>query len=206
MSIAPACGWSRSGQVGSHIHRAAAADPAEMALAGALVLLAVLVEHGAVDPQVLLAPRFERFWQQLAQTYLFGEAIAEYEALIHGIGVKSGGVKSIGAMTASRGAPIGNDVVPSRSSRWATSFKMTRAVGSDGNDSRSRYSVDRHIDWDAEEMVEALHCISASIHNVVAALRIVQGAGDVTFMVPIFGESEFPKPRSASSVALCEVP
>lgn len=158
------------------------------------------------EGMVRLAPRFARFWQQLAQTYLLKEAIAEYEGLMHGIGVQSGGVNSMGATTASRSAPIRNDAVPSRSSRWATSFKMTRAVGSDGNDSRSRYSVDQHIDWDAEQMVEALHCISASIHNVVAALRIVQGAGDVTFMVPVFGESEFPRPRSASSIALCEVP
>lgn len=153
-----------------------------------------------------LAPRFGRFWEQLARTCLLRESVAEYDGLTHGIGAKPGGVSSIKAVPASRGVPVHDDVVRSQGSRWATSFKTTRSVGRDAMDSRSRYSVDQHIDWDAEQMVEALHCISASIHNVVAAFRIVHGAGDVTFMVPIFGESEFPRARSASSIALCEVP
>lgn len=152
-----------------------------------------------------LGPRFARFWQQLAHTYLRREFDDEYNALIHGIGVKAAGVPFRGT-AASRCSANQDAVAPSRGSRWATSFKITRPVGSDGRESRSRYSVDQHIDWDAEQMVEALHCISASIHNVVAAFRIVHGAGDVTFMVPVFGESEFPRPRSASSIALSKVP
>lgn len=166
---------------------------------------AVLRTSGQED-MIGLAPRFERFWHQLAQTYLLRESVDEYSALRLGVGVESGGVPSMRGLAASRGTVIHNNVPPSRGSRWATSFKMTRPVGSDDRESRSRYSVDQSIDWDAEQMVEALHCISASIHNVAAAFRIVHGAGDVTFMVPVFGESEFPRPRSASSIALCEVP
>lgn len=165
---------------------------------------AVLRISGEKD-MAALAPRFARFWRQLAQTYLLREFDDEYNGLSHGIGVQSGAVPFRGT-PGSHGATNQAAVVPSRGSRWATSFKITRPVGSDGRESRSRYSVDQHIDWDAEQMVEALHCISASIHNVVAAFRIVHGAGDVTFMVPVFGESEFPRARSASSIALGEVP
>lgn len=165
---------------------------------------AVLRTSGQKD-MAALAPRFARFWQQLAKTYLLREFDDEYNGLMHGIGLKSASVPLRGT-PASHGATTQAAVVPSRGSRWATSFKITRPVGSDGRESRSRYSVAQHIDWDAEQMVEALHCISASIHNVVAALRLVHGAVDVTFMVPVFGESEFPRPRSASSIALSGVP
>lgn len=170
--------------------------------------IAEAVLRGSGQPRAIaIAPKFESFWRRLAEAYLNDDFSDEYNGLKHGFRVGHGGIAAAISNKPSDGSiPAEEDMTPLGSSKWGTSFKVIRRAGSDAKANRSRYSVDHYINWDAEHMMVVLHCISASIHNVVAALQVAHGATAATFKVPDFGDSEFPMELYTLSMAYDDPP
>jgi hypothetical protein len=145
---------------------------------------------------------FARLWSYFASDFLNEKFELEYNSIKHGSRAKMGGFYLAVGLEDVPGVPA----PPERMQTIANSvFGSSFFVSERLHDSRNFTVSHQGLNWIPENYVDALHLISASIHNVVAFLRIFHGVplSEVPFAWYDDDETyELPWSRSPGSTGL----
>lgn len=142
---------------------------------------------------------FGSLWQKLAHEYIDKNCVDEYNSIKHGFRVRSGGFALAVGLEHEYGvAPPDDEMnMMGSSEHGSTFYKIEPARSSKQN--RSIKSKRTSINWKLEKVALQLQLISMSINNVVAALKIINGAKASTcqFIRPE-QDADFEKPWTHS--------
>jgi len=123
------------------------------------------------------AESFGRLWSIFAREFLNEMNQLEYNSLKHGFRIRSSGVKiAIGLEHQYGVAPPPEEMKYLGGSDTGSTFYAIERAGPDEPGNRSRRSRRRTVNWEPEPMIRGLQLIDVSIRNVVAFMRIANGA------------------------------
>jgi hypothetical protein len=142
---------------------------------------------------------FAKFWSRLAHEFLDDKNIDEYNSLKHGFRVRSGGFSlALGKQTEKGVEAPREEMTSLGGSEHGTTFIRLEPIGEIKNN-RSLRSRKLSLNWKLEKVILQLQLVSASIVNIVSALKIANGikASECKFSIPEKGE-DYEKPWSFS--------
>lgn len=123
------------------------------------------------------AESFGRLWSIFAGEFLDEMNQLEYNSLKHGFRIRSSGVKIAFGLEHQYGvAPPPEEMKYLGGSDHGSTFYVIERAGPDVPGTRSRRSRRRTVNWEPEPMIRGLQLIDVSIRNVVAFMRIANGA------------------------------
>lgn len=142
---------------------------------------------------------FAKVWNLLANEFLDDKNIDEYNSLKHGFRVRSGGFSLAVGIEHEYGVPPPSEEIQSLGgSEHGTTFIRLEPVGEIKNN-RSLRSRKLSLNWKLEKVILQLQLVSASIVNIVSALKIANDikASECKFSV-FQEEDDYEKPWSFS--------
>lgn len=144
------------------------------------LLAEVVHSHVWADetPQGATAERYATLWSRFAADFLDDTHFYEYNSIKHGFRVSSGGsVLRIG-LEPSYGVPPSESAMQTiGASPHGTTFYVPEPIPAGAGRNHLHFRLrQRHLNWRAEGMVQALQLLSCSINNVVGCLRVLNGA------------------------------
>jgi hypothetical protein len=142
---------------------------------------------------------FAKFWSRLAHEFLDDKNIDEYNSLKHGFRVRSGGFSLAIGKQPKKGVEAPKEEMASLGgSEHGTTFIRLEPIGKIKNN-RSFRSRKLSLNWKLEKVILQLQLVSASIVNIVSALKIANGikASECKFSIPEKRE-DYEKPWSFS--------
>jgi hypothetical protein len=131
-------------------------------------------EHGW---RTTIAESFGRVWRSFGNEFLDELNQQEYNCLKHGFRIRSSGVKIAFGFEHQYGVPPPREEMKylGGSDNGSTFLALERA-GPDVPGTRSKRSRQHTVNWDPEAMIRGLQVIDVSIRNIIAFLRILNGA------------------------------
>lgn len=129
---------------------------------------------------------FSKLWSDLSDEFLDRERIYEYNSMKHGFRVSPGGFTFTLGIEHEYGVPPpSNEMKVFDHSEFGLSFFKLEKIGSQ-KDNRSLISRRCLVNWKVEKTAILLQLISISINNIIAALKIANGAtpNEVKFTRP----------------------
>ncbi|HYC35360.1 MAG TPA: hypothetical protein VEC19_02990 [Usitatibacter sp.] len=123
------------------------------------------------------AESFGRLWSIFAGEFLNEMSQAEYNSLKHGFRIRSSGVKIAFGLEHQFGvAPPPEEMKYLGGSDTGSTFYAIERAGPDVPGTRSKRSRRHTVNWEPEPMIRGLQLIDVSIRNIVAFIRIANGA------------------------------
>jgi hypothetical protein len=123
------------------------------------------------------ADSFGHVWRIFGDQFLDETNQQEYNSLKHGFRIRSSGVKIAFGLEHRFGVPPPREEMQylGGSDNGSTFFVLEKA-GPDIPGTRSKRSRRRSVNWEPETMIRGLQVIDVSIRNIIAFMRIVNGA------------------------------
>jgi hypothetical protein len=101
----------------------------------------------------------------------------EYNSLKHGFRIRSSGVKLAFGLEQQYGvAPSPEEMTYLGGADTGSTFYAIERAGPDVSGTRSKRSRRRTVNWEPEPMIRGLQVLDVSIRNIVAFMRIANGA------------------------------
>ncbi len=123
------------------------------------------------------AESFGLVWRIFANEFLDELNQLEYNSLKHGFRIKSSGVKLAFGLEHQYGvAPPREEMKYLGGSDMGSTFYAIERAGPDVSGTRSKRSRRRTVNWEPEPMLRGLQVLDVSIRNIVAFIRIANGA------------------------------
>lgn len=123
------------------------------------------------------AESFGKAWRILAAEFLDEVNQLEYNSLKHGFRIQATGVKiAFGLEHQYRVAPPAEEMKYLGGSDTGSTFYVIERAGPDAPGTRSKRSRQRTVNWEPEPMIRGLQLIDVSIRNIVAFIKIANGA------------------------------
>lgn len=123
------------------------------------------------------AEAFGKLWRVFAGEFLDEMNQLEYNSLKHGFRIRSSGVKIAVGLEHEYGvAPPPEEMKYLGGSDTGSTFYAIERAGPDVPGTRSRRSRRRTVNWEPEPMIRGLQLIDVSIRNIVAFIKIANGA------------------------------
>lgn len=138
---------------------------------------------------------FASLWHRLANEYLDQNHVDEYNSLKHGFRVRPGGFSLMVGTEHEYGVPPPADEMKLvGKSEYGTSFLRVETIGG-RKASRSLHSRNVSINWEIEKVALLAQLASASINNVISAIKIANDAeaGTCKFVRPQ-NDEDFERP------------
>jgi hypothetical protein len=115
---------------------------------------------------------FARLWQHFAYDFLDEKSNDEYNSIKHGMRARMGGFYLAMGLEEVPGIPAPLERMETMAnSEFGSSFFVAERL----HDNRNFLVHHQSLNWHPENLDDALHLISASIHNAVACLRVLHG-------------------------------
>ena len=127
---------------------------------------------------------FSQFWSRLASDFVKQDFTDEYNSIKHGLRIQSGGFSLAIGREDEPGIPAPADRMQLiGKSKYGSSFNVLEKIGEHNFHQQSKITS---RNWSPIDIAWALHLVSISISNVVAALKILNGtpAEQVNFHWP----------------------
>jgi hypothetical protein len=127
--------------------------------------------------QTTKANSFGHAWRIFGNQFLDDTNQQEYNSLKHGFRIGSSGFKIAFGLQHQHGVPPPREEMKylGGSDNGSTFFVLERA-GPDSPGTRSKRSRRRSVNWEPETMIRGLQVIDVSIRNIIAFMRILNGA------------------------------
>jgi hypothetical protein len=123
------------------------------------------------------AQSFGYVWRMFASEFLDEMNQLEYNSLKHGFRIRSAGVKLAFGLEHQYGvAPPPEEMQYLGGSDTGSTFYAIERAGPDVSGNRSKRSRRRTVNWEPEPTIRGLQVLDVSIHNIVAFMRIANGA------------------------------
>lgn len=152
---------------------------------------------GDQDKNEHTASFYAKFWKRVSSEFLDQDCIDENNSIKHGFRVKSGGFRmNVRIQEQPNVQPVKGRVHAFAGSDYGTSFhRVLQANSIKGN--RSLISEEKSLNWKLENVVAMIELMSASITNIVSALKIANNIpADECRFLHIESEKETEKPWS----------
>ncbi|MHB1317534.1 MAG: hypothetical protein ACYCYF_02825 [Anaerolineae bacterium] len=136
---------------------------------------------------------YARAWSRLAADFVREPNAHEYNSIKHGLRAHPGGFRlAIGREGTEQGDSGTATMQLLADSEFGSSFYIREKIGAEAR----HFRVRRHfVNWTPVDLASGLHLIHLSLHNVLAFLRLANGApvGDVQYLTPT-NDDDFEKP------------
>jgi hypothetical protein len=120
---------------------------------------------------------FGKVWRIFAGQFLDEMNQAEYNSLKHGFRIAASGVKiAVGVEHQYGVSPPPEEMKYLGGSNTGSTFYTIERAGPDVSGNKSRRSKRKTVNWQPEPMLRGLQVIDVSIRNIVAFMRIANGA------------------------------
>ena len=121
---------------------------------------------------------FADLWGRSARLFLRRENIDEYNSVKHGFRVQAGGFQLSMDVADNEQVEARTTKFDLGGSKYGSSYLRIERVGGTAKSNRSFTPRRHYLNWSAEQTSLLLFLLSASIGNVVAFLKLLNGGGD----------------------------